>query len=62
MTYETIARISQVSTLLFFMAFFVAVLVYVFWPGNKLKFDSAARQPLRMDDDDQCSGDLHGGR
>lgn len=48
MTYETIASISQTAALLFFMTLFVGVVVYVFWPGNKSKFDHAARLPLEQ--------------
>jgi cytochrome c oxidase cbb3-type subunit 4 len=28
---------------------FVAVLVYAFWPGNKKRFEDAARLPLEKD-------------
>jgi len=49
MSYENVASISQVVALLFFIALFVAVLVYAFWPGNKKRFDEAARLPLEDD-------------
>jgi len=48
-SYETIARLSQLSTLFFFIAFFLGVLLYVFWPANRQKFDALARQPLNPD-------------
>ena len=50
MSYESVASISQVVALLFFIALFIAVLVYAFWPGNKKRFDEAARLPLEDDD------------
>jgi len=49
MSYEDVASISQVVALLFFIALFIAVLVYAFWPGNKKRFDEAARLPLEDD-------------
>src|SRR5690606_17742137 len=35
MTYDVVAKISQVTSLLLFMALFAGVIAYVFWPGNK---------------------------
>ena len=52
MNYEQVASISQVLALLFFIGLFVAVLVYAFWPGNKKKFDDAAKLPLEDDDEE----------
>jgi cytochrome c oxidase cbb3-type subunit 4 len=49
MTYEQVASISQVVALLFFIALFAAVLIYAFWPGNKKRFDEAAKLPLEKD-------------
>ena len=49
MTYEQVASVSQVAALLFFIALFVIVLVYAFWPGNKKRFDDAAKLPLEDD-------------
>jgi cytochrome c oxidase cbb3-type subunit 4 len=53
MTYEQVASISQVAALLFFIALFVGVLVYAFWPGNKKKFEEAARLPLEQEPDSE---------
>jgi cytochrome c oxidase cbb3-type subunit IV len=50
MTYEQVASISQVVALLFFIALFAAVLLYAFWPGNKKRFEAAAKLPLEGDD------------
>jgi len=49
MTYEQVASISQVAALLFFVAMFAAVVIYAFWPGNKKRFDEAAKLPLEDD-------------
>jgi cytochrome c oxidase cbb3-type subunit IV len=49
MNYEQVASISQVLALLFFIGLFVAVLAYAFWPGNKKKFEAAAKLPLEGD-------------
>lgn len=49
MTYEQVASVSQVAALLFFIALFVVVLAYAFWPGNKKRFDDAAKLPLEDD-------------
>ncbi len=49
MSYENVASISHVVALLFFIGLFVAVLAYAFWPGNKKRFDEAARLPLEDD-------------
>ncbi len=49
MTYEQVASITQVGALLGFVALFVGVLIYAFWPGNKKGFEDAARLPLEKD-------------
>ena len=36
--YETVAAISQVTSLLMFVALFAGVLVYALWPKNGPKF------------------------
>ena len=41
MTYEQVTTISQV----------LALLVYAFWPGNKKRFEQAARLPFEKDPD-----------
>jgi cytochrome c oxidase cbb3-type subunit 4 len=33
-----------------FVGLFIAVLVFVFWPGNQKSFDEASRIPLEKDD------------
>jgi cytochrome c oxidase cbb3-type subunit IV len=32
-----------------FVAIFLGILAYALWPGNREKFDEAARMPLRED-------------
>lgn len=55
MTYTAATVLSQTVALILFMALFVGVVVYVFWPGNRKKFDEAAQLPL--EDDDEPDGD-----
>ena len=49
MTYEQVASITQVAALSLFVALFIGVLIYAFWPGNKKRFEQAARLPLEKD-------------
>jgi cytochrome c oxidase cbb3-type subunit 4 len=49
MTYETIATLSQVASLLMFVAMFIAVLAYALWPKNRARFESAQRRALDLD-------------
>lgn len=49
MTYETIATFSQVTSLLMFIAMFLAVLVYALWPANKARFDAIQKRALGLD-------------
>ena len=48
MNYDTIATLSQVTSLLMFIAMFLAVLVYVLWPKNKPRFEAAQRRALDL--------------
>ncbi len=56
MDYETVVTITQVAALLFFVALFLAIVIYVFWPGNKKKFDEASRLPFENDKPDIENG------
>jgi cbb3-type cytochrome oxidase subunit 3 len=49
MTYDTIATVSQVTSLLMFVAMFLAVLAYALWPKNGPRFDKAQRRALDLD-------------
>jgi cytochrome c oxidase cbb3-type subunit 4 len=57
MTYETVAQFSQVASLLFFIALFIGVLAYVFWPGNRRRLETAQRKALDLDKDSNTNGD-----
>lgn len=56
MTYDTVAAFSQVASLLMFVAMFLAVLVYVFWPRNRDRFETAAREALDLAVDKKKAG------
>ena len=58
MTYDTVATVSQVTTLLLFISLFILVIGYVFWPGNHTKFDKAARAALDADTISATTRDL----
>jgi len=51
MTYDTVAQFSQITSLFLFIALFIGVIVYAFWPGNRRRFEAAQRQALDLDDD-----------
>ncbi|MCC7347729.1 MAG: cbb3-type cytochrome c oxidase subunit 3 [Variibacter sp.] len=48
-TYKLFAEFAQTWGLLYFVAVFLAVVLYAFWPSRKEKFEEAARMPLRED-------------
>ncbi len=62
MSYDTVATFSQVTSLLFFIACFIGVLVYVFWPGNKRRFDEAQRRALDLKEKPARRPVANGGR
>ena len=41
MTYDTVATFSQVTSLLLFIAMFLAVVAYALWPRNGPRFEEA---------------------
>lgn len=49
MTYDTVATISQVTSLLMFVAMFAAVLTYALWPRNGPRFEHVQRRALDLD-------------
>jgi cytochrome c oxidase cbb3-type subunit 4 len=57
MTYEQVATITQVAALLLFVALFIGVLIYAFWPRNKKRFEEAARLPLERDPESEQEKD-----
>lgn len=52
MTYEDVKGIAAMAGLLIFIALFIGVLIYAFWPGNKKRFERARNIPLDKDPDD----------
>jgi len=53
MNYESVATVTQVGAMVFFIALFIGVLVYVFWPGSKKRFEKDAEIPLQKDPDQE---------
>lgn len=49
MTYESVSHFAQTWGLIYLLAMFVIVLVYVMRPGARKKFEDAARIPLKED-------------
>jgi cbb3-type cytochrome oxidase subunit 3 len=49
MTYDTVASICQVVSLLMFVGLFLAVLAYALKPSNGARFERAQRTALNLD-------------
>jgi cbb3-type cytochrome oxidase subunit 3 len=49
MTYDTVAALSQVTSLLLFIAMFLGVVAYALWPTNGTRFEAAQRRALDLD-------------
>ena len=49
MSYQTVASISQVTSLLMFIGMFIAVLAYALWPSNGPRFEEAQKRALDLD-------------
>lgn len=58
MSYDTVATISQVASLLLFIGMFAAVVAYVFWPRNRERLEAAARDALDLSHDKSKTGGL----
>jgi cbb3-type cytochrome oxidase subunit 3 len=56
MTYETIATLSQVTSLLMFILMFACVVAYALWPPNGARFDAMQRRILELDGVDKTGG------
>lgn len=54
MAYEDVKTYAAMAGLLIFIALFIGVLVYAFWPGNKARFEQARSIPLEKDPDDNA--------
>jgi cytochrome c oxidase cbb3-type subunit 4 len=50
MTYEAIRSVAGITGLFIFIALFAAAVAYVFWPGNKDRFERARHLPLENDE------------
>jgi cytochrome c oxidase cbb3-type subunit 4 len=48
-SYTELARFAQTWGLVYFVAIFLAIVVYALWPKNRARFDDAAQIPLRED-------------
>jgi cytochrome c oxidase cbb3-type subunit 4 len=46
-TYTSLATFAQTIGLLYFVAMFLGIAAYAFWPRNKSRFEDAAHIPLR---------------
>jgi cytochrome c oxidase cbb3-type subunit 4 len=57
MSYQLVAEISQTTSLLMFIALFVGVLAYAFWPGNRDRFEKAQRNALDLETGKRRQGD-----
>ncbi len=57
MSYEQVAAITQTTALLIFIVMSVLVLVYVFWPGNRERFEAAQKAALDLESEDDCGED-----
>jgi cytochrome c oxidase cbb3-type subunit 4 len=46
-TYSFLAGFAQTVGLLYFVAMFLGIALYAFWPRNRSRFEDAAHIPLR---------------
>lgn len=56
MSYDTIATVSQVTSLLMFVGMFGAVLAYALWPRNGPRFEEAQLRALDLAERKQKDG------
>lgn len=56
MTYETVAAVTQVFAMLAFIAVFIAVVAFAYWPGNEAKFTVEQRKSLDLDAESKSIG------
>ena len=59
--HDTLVGFAKSWGLFYLIAFSIAVLVYVFWPGNSRRFDRAKKSILDEDDKPLNGGPLNGG-
>jgi hypothetical protein len=58
LTYDTVARISMVSSLLLFVTMFAAIVIYVVFFANRDKLERAQRNALDLGNDSTNIGGL----
>jgi cytochrome c oxidase cbb3-type subunit 4 len=51
MTFEQASHLAQTAGLVMLAMCFGLAVIYALWPGNKKKFEQAARSPLEDGDD-----------
>lgn len=49
MTYHEVSAFAQSWGLVFLVALFLGACAYALWPGNRARFEQAARLPLEED-------------
>ena len=49
MTYQTVSAFAQTYGLAALVIMFAVAVTYALWPGNRAKFDRAAKTPLEED-------------
>ncbi len=49
MTYQDVSAFAQTYGLLYLFLLFVGMVIYALWPGNRKRFDAAAKIPLQED-------------
>jgi cytochrome c oxidase cbb3-type subunit 4 len=49
MTYANLSSFAQTAGLVYFVALFLAAVLYALWPRNRAHFDQAAHLPLTED-------------
>lgn len=50
MSYDSLAHVVKMGGTVIFFGIFLIVLLYALWPGNKSRFEEAARRPLEDND------------
>ena len=49
MDYQTVSEFAQTYGLIYLLLLFIAMMIYALWPGNRRRFEDAAKIPLRED-------------
>jgi cytochrome c oxidase cbb3-type subunit 4 len=53
LTHNTLVWFSKSYGLFYLIGLSIAILIYVYWPSNKKRFDHAANSILRGEDEDK---------